>query len=167
MDFFTGGITIMDYGLLFWTPMDLYCKYMQLVTSQDVNCWNHVDFLWIIVMFLSAVWTLILTAPIHCRIHLWASDVVLNVTKFAKCASFNLVSLPEILLLNSYFKKKKICWNYMAEQAHHKNKIWFNGAEIRKKLCRPPLRFVTTTIVSASDIMPTERWLNVWCIWHT
>ncbi len=28
---------------------------------------SYVDFLWIIVMFLSAVWTLILTAPIHCR----------------------------------------------------------------------------------------------------
>ncbi len=29
--------------------------------------WRGVDYLWIIVMFLSAVWTLILTAPIHCR----------------------------------------------------------------------------------------------------
>ncbi len=29
--------------------------------------WSCVDCLWIIVMFLSAVWTLILTAPIHCR----------------------------------------------------------------------------------------------------
>ncbi len=29
--------------------------------------WSHVDFLWIIVMLLSAVWTLILMAPIHCR----------------------------------------------------------------------------------------------------
>ncbi len=28
--------------------------------------WSAVDFLCIIVMFLSAVWTLILTAPIHC-----------------------------------------------------------------------------------------------------
>ncbi len=27
--------------------------------------WRHVDYLWNIVMFLSAVWTLILTAPIH------------------------------------------------------------------------------------------------------
>ncbi len=27
--------------------------------------WTHVDFLWIVVMFLSAVWTLILAAPIH------------------------------------------------------------------------------------------------------
>ncbi len=32
---------------------------------QDVNWWTGVA--WIIVMFLSAVWTLILTAPIHCR----------------------------------------------------------------------------------------------------
>ncbi len=29
--------------------------------------WSDVDYLMIIVMFLSAVWTLILTAPIHCR----------------------------------------------------------------------------------------------------
>ncbi len=28
---------------------------------------HEVDYLWITVMFLSAVWTLILTAPIHCR----------------------------------------------------------------------------------------------------
>ncbi len=28
--------------------------------------WSGVDYLWIIVMLLSAVWTLILTAPIHC-----------------------------------------------------------------------------------------------------
>ncbi len=37
----------------------------QLFTSQDVNWWTRV--VWIIVMFLSAVWTLNLTAPIHCR----------------------------------------------------------------------------------------------------
>ncbi len=29
--------------------------------------WSNVDNLWIIVMLLSAVWTLVLTAPIHCR----------------------------------------------------------------------------------------------------
>ncbi len=29
--------------------------------------WRWVDYLWTIVMFLSAVWTLILTAPIRCR----------------------------------------------------------------------------------------------------
>ncbi len=37
----------------------------QFYTSQDINWWTKV--VCIIVMFLSAVWTLILTAPIHCR----------------------------------------------------------------------------------------------------
>ncbi len=41
--------------------MDLF----QLLSSPDVNWWTGV--VWIIVMFLSAVWSLILTAPIHCR----------------------------------------------------------------------------------------------------
>ncbi len=39
--------------------MDLF----QLLSSLDVNWWTGV--VGIIVMFLSAVWTLILTAPIH------------------------------------------------------------------------------------------------------
>ncbi len=26
---------------------------------------------------------------------------------------------------------------------------------------------VTNIVVSASDVMPTDRWLNIWCIWHT
>ncbi len=29
--------------------------------------WSGVDYLYIIVMFVSSVWVLILTAPIHCR----------------------------------------------------------------------------------------------------
>ncbi len=29
--------------------------------------WSRVDYLWIIVLFLSAVWTLIMAAPIHCK----------------------------------------------------------------------------------------------------
>ncbi len=28
-------------------------------------------------------------------------------------------------------------------------------------------RFYGLPLVSASDITPTDRWLNVWCIWHT
>ncbi len=42
---------------------------MQIVTSEDVKLmyWSRVDYMWITVMFLSAVWTLILTAPIHYR----------------------------------------------------------------------------------------------------
>ncbi len=45
--------------------MDLFLTNTQLFASQDINRWTGV--VWIIVMFLSAVWTLILTAPIHCR----------------------------------------------------------------------------------------------------
>ncbi len=41
--------------------MDLFLKNMQFFNSQDVT---HCV---LIVMFLLAVWTLILTAPIHCR----------------------------------------------------------------------------------------------------
>ncbi len=47
--------------------MNLFLTNMQFFTFKDVNWWTGVDYLWIIVMFLSAVWTLILTAPIHCR----------------------------------------------------------------------------------------------------
>ncbi len=43
----------------------LFITNTQLFTSQGVIWWT--GFMWIIVMFLSAVWTLILTAPIHCR----------------------------------------------------------------------------------------------------
>ncbi len=42
--------------------------------------WIHVDYLWIIVMFSSAVWTLIPTAPIHCRGSI-GNDVLPNVSK--------------------------------------------------------------------------------------
>ncbi len=44
--------------------------------------WSGVDYLWIIVMFLSAVWTLVLTATHSLqRIHCWASDVMLHFSK--------------------------------------------------------------------------------------
>ncbi len=44
--------------------MDLFLT-KRSFSSQDVNWWTGE--VWIIVMFLSAVWTLTLTAPIHCR----------------------------------------------------------------------------------------------------
>ncbi len=27
--------------------------------------------------------------------------------------------------------------------------------------------FFIVTVVSASDVTPTDRWRNVWCIWYT
>ncbi len=74
MDYFTGGSSI--YGLwnhilarnnglkwkIYWWICLSFCLLKMLTDG-----WSVVDYLWIIVMFLSAVWTLILTAPIHCR----------------------------------------------------------------------------------------------------
>ncbi len=45
--------------------MDLFITKIHLFASQGINWWTGV--VWIIVMFLSAVSTLILTAPIHCN----------------------------------------------------------------------------------------------------
>ncbi len=65
--FFTGGSVIMDYGLIFWPEAMVWGLnrlndgFVSFVFSRCV------DYLRIIVMYLSAVWTLILTAPIHCR----------------------------------------------------------------------------------------------------
>ncbi len=71
-DFFTGQLWIMDTYFSWNQQFEVRVSYWwicllqtQLLSSPDVNWWTGV--VWIIVMFLSAVWTLILTAPIHCR----------------------------------------------------------------------------------------------------
>ncbi len=54
--------------VMVWSLNTLMMDLFQLLSSQDVNWWTGV--VWItcgLLMFLSAVWTLILTAPIHCR----------------------------------------------------------------------------------------------------
>ncbi len=53
------------YDSMIHNYLDLFLTNMQLFTPQDINWWTGE--VWITVMFLSAVWTLILTAPIHCR----------------------------------------------------------------------------------------------------
>ncbi len=45
--------------------MDLILTKAKIFTPRNIHWFTEV--VWIIVMFLSAVWTLILTAPIHCR----------------------------------------------------------------------------------------------------
>ncbi len=48
--------------------MDLFLILTQLLASQDVNVWSGVVCLLVDYCdVLSAVWALILTAPIHCR----------------------------------------------------------------------------------------------------
>ncbi len=52
---------------LLWIMDSQTCSFWTQLISCYLMDWSGVDYLWIIVMFLSAVWTLILTAPIHCR----------------------------------------------------------------------------------------------------
>ncbi len=72
MDLFTEGSIFMHYGL---AGLKLKChndrfdyykhsfSLHKMLTNELQSC----GLLWIIVMFVSAVWALILTAPIHCR----------------------------------------------------------------------------------------------------
>ncbi len=46
---------------------DISYKRTAFLFTRHLMDLSDVDYLWIIVMFLSTVWTLILTAPIHCR----------------------------------------------------------------------------------------------------
>ncbi len=41
--------------------------------------WRHVDYMWIIMIFVSAVWTLILTAPIHSK---WCNARLIYILEF-------------------------------------------------------------------------------------
>ncbi len=63
-------------------------------------------------MFLSAVWTLILTAPIHCRgSNWWATDVKLN---FSKSVLMNnkLIDISDGLRVKTFEANCTFCVNY-------------------------------------------------------
>ncbi len=69
VDFITEGSVIMDYAQEFWLKVKVkmswwWIYFLQTCFSFDETLTDGLE--WIIVMFLSAVWTLILTAPIHC-----------------------------------------------------------------------------------------------------
>ncbi len=50
-----------NYGFVSYNQA---CFHFTILSLMD---WSGVDYLWIIVIFVSAVWTLILAAPFHCR----------------------------------------------------------------------------------------------------
>ncbi len=74
MDIYTGG-RVMDCSFHILTRLNSFK--LKHINNGFVSC-KHAAFhfiryyhwtgiMWVIVMFLSVVWTLILTAPIHCR----------------------------------------------------------------------------------------------------
>ncbi len=89
------------YGL--WTPkvmvyvknsfmMDLFFTNTQLLASQDINWWTGV--VWIIVMFLSAVWTHSDGTHSLQRIHWWASDAMLHFSKYNEETNSSYIGWP-------------------------------------------------------------------------
>ncbi len=101
--------------------------------------WSGVDYLWIIVMFLSAVWTLILTAPIHCR-----------------------ASIAETLM------QRHISTNLMKKQTHP-NLGWPEGEHIFGKFSfwvNYSFERQTWLVVSAPLTWNISGWLfwGCWCV---
>ncbi len=83
--------------------MDLFLTNTQQFTSQ-INCWTGV--VWIIVMFLSDVWTLILTAPIHCRDTLlskWCNATFLQICSCKEQSHLHLhLGWPEVRTFSEF-----------------------------------------------------------------
>ncbi len=80
-NFFNGQSVIMDLNMFVHKcqntlMMDVLTKNTQPFTSQDVNWLTGV--LWIIVMFLSAVWTLIMMEPMYAKCIHFCSDEETN-----------------------------------------------------------------------------------------
>ncbi len=69
------------------------------LTNMQLMDWSGVNYLWIIVMFLSAVWTLILTAPIHCI----GEKVMLVMLNFSKSVPMKkLISILDDLRVSTF-----------------------------------------------------------------
>ncbi len=104
-DLFTEESNIKDRGLkmsLWWICLAQRLSFLLNKTLIDGLEWC--GYLWIIVMFLSTVWTLILTAPIHCR----GADVI-QLMKYIYSNLFKQINLPK----GKYIFSKFLFWgNY-------------------------------------------------------
>ncbi len=87
--------------------MDLYHVN---TSSQDVNWWTGA--VWIIVMFLSAVWTLILTAPIHCRASIAEQVIECYISPNMLWGRSKLIYILEVPRVNIFSEKFDFGANY-------------------------------------------------------
>ncbi len=113
-NFFTGAI-LWEENLYFGQKQHFDVK-MQLVTSQDIIWWT-VDYLWIIVMFPSAVWTFILTAPIHCRRLIGEQVMLVNIDKVGKWTMPSVLKSVQIFnsMYSSVYSALMILWGHMSD----------------------------------------------------
>ncbi len=97
-------IWIMDH---IWVKNILMLDLFKLLSSQDVNWWTGVvwitcGLLW---CFLSAVWTLILTAPIHCRASIAETLMQWHIsTNLMKKQTHRNLGWPEMSTLSAHFE---------------------------------------------------------------
>ncbi len=101
---------------------------------------------------LGSIYLLFILTTSHCRPHL-----ALVTVKGIVHPKTNILSLfsSVVLVLFIYLFLKIYFWHF-AFYSDRTNLNW------QAKWERD-----SGAIVSASDVTPTERWLNVWCIWHT
>ncbi len=87
--------------------MDLYHVN---TSSQDIIWWT--EGVWIIEMFLSAVWTLILTAPIHCRASIAEQVIECYTSPNMLEGRSKLIYILEGLRVNTFSEKLDFGANY-------------------------------------------------------
>ncbi len=115
------------------------------------------DYLWIIMMFLSA---LILTAPIHCRVHWWTTDVMLHFSKsvhMKKQTQLHLgMSEGEYVFSKVKLLGKLFLWEQLIFlRKEHKDNKYISSFE-NSSMIIIPHSWAQTTSVSQSTISNTK-----------
>ncbi len=107
MNFFTG-----ERNGLKLKYFDLICLQTQTQTCSFSLHKIIIDGLWIIVMFLWAVWTLILMAPIHCRVkiyysHWWFNEEPITSMEPFHCTKGSLLWNNLLYIIKMFFTLRK------------------------------------------------------------
>ncbi|KTF76300.1 hypothetical protein cypCar_00035082, partial [Cyprinus carpio] len=127
--------------------------------------WSGVDYLWIIVMSLSAVWTLILTVPIHCRGSIDSSEFLADDISIIAGGSLTgwhadsaFVLWRRILGILGDVNSIR-CARIHAKVFSYLYELWHKLAKIRDNL---GIRVDTDTAVARPLFIPPLRMLASW-----
>ncbi len=124
--------------------------------------WSGVDYLWIIGMFLSAVWTLILTAPIHCRASIGEQVMQCYISPNLMTKQTNLhLGWPENIL--------HLCENVLCSRTMLIGRVYLEIWRSRAKClylssCHFPLRWCKAHLPKNGLPPPSKASLSARCI---